>query len=278
MLYLSDLDFTLLKSDTTLSKQTIEVCNKTIENNKFSIATARSYTEVKELLKGINLKEPLILLDGVIIASPNGDILHMAAIDKELGSEILDIAKQELTLEPLIVAFEDNKESFIYPSKLNIYQQELIKTMKMRNRVFEDKELRARDKNLKIVFQTNEEDAKSLEEVLTNKLGNQIEIKSSKDPYIDCYFITILNPLGDKAHALKKLEEIETVSIENTTVFGDNHNDIGLFNNAGVKIAVANAIDELKELATITLPHTNDEDAVARYLNKKLNLGVEFGW
>ncbi|HHH21095.1 MAG TPA: hydrolase, partial [Nitratifractor sp.] len=79
-----------------------------------------------------------------------------------------------------------------------------------------------------------------------------------------------LNPLGDKAHALRKLEEIEDISIENTTVFGDSHNDIGMFQSAGRKIAVANAIDELKKVANIVLKETNDEDAVAKYLKQEL--------
>jgi len=277
MLFLSDLDFTLLKSDTTLGKYSIEVWNKATKNHKLSIATARSLTGAKELLKDLQLKEPLILLDGVMIAKIDGEILHLSSIDKELGSEILHTAKKSLNLEPLIVALEDGVEHFLYPKYLNIYQQELIKTMKLRNRVIQDN-LSAKEHNLKIVFQANEERANELTNILNQTFGSNIEIKKSKDPYIDCYFITILNPKGDKAHALKKLEEIEDISLQNTAVFGDSYNDIGMFNVASDKIAVANAIDELKEIATEVLPHTNDQEGVARYLNKRLNLGVEFGW
>jgi len=276
MLFLSDLDFTLLKSDTTLGKYSIEVWNKAVKNHKLSIATARSLTGVKELLKDLQLKEPLILLDGVMIAKIDGEILNLSSINKELGSEILYTAKKSLNLEPLIVALEDGVEHFLYPKDLNIYQQELIKTMKLRNRVIQDK-LSAKEHNLKIVFQANKEIANELTNILNKTFGSNIEIKKSKDPYIDCYFITILNPKGDKAHALKKLEEIEDISFKNTAVFGDSYNDIGMFNVASDKIAVANAIDELKEIATEVLPHTNDQEGVARYLNKRLNLGVDFG-
>ena len=276
MLYVSDLDFTLLKSDTTLSQKSVECWNLASKSNKLTIATARSLTGVKELLKGLTLKEPLILLDGVMIADINGDILHLSSINKELGDEILNIAKKYLNLEPLIVAFEDGFEYFLYPKKLNNYQKELLSSMKLRNRIIVDN-LKAKDNNLKIVFQANKDDANALSKLLKDRFGSNIEIKSSKDPYIDCYFITILNPKGDKAHALKKLEEIEDVSFKNTTVFGDSYNDIGMFKVASDKIAVANAIDELKEIATEVLEYSNDEDGVARYLNKRLNLGVDFG-
>jgi len=59
-LFLSDLDFTLLRSDTTLSDFTKDVWNRVNSKAKLSIATARSYTGVSELLKGLELKEPLI--------------------------------------------------------------------------------------------------------------------------------------------------------------------------------------------------------------------------
>ena len=266
MLYLSDLDFTLLRSDTTVSDFTKDVWNRSASRAKLSVATARSYTGVAELLKGLDLREPLILLDGTVIAKPNGEILHMASIDKELGDSIIDISKKELKIEPLIVAQEGKVEHFYYPKKLNKHQEEIVKTMEMRRRIFSEGELRAKEHNLKLVYQAGKEDSEALEQLLKEQFKDTIEIKRSDDPYFDCYFITILNPLGDKAHALKKLEEIENISIENTTVFGDSHNDLGLFNSAGTKIAVANAIEELKVKADIVLPHTNDEDAVARYL------------
>jgi hydroxymethylpyrimidine pyrophosphatase-like HAD family hydrolase len=41
-----------------------------------------------------------------------------------------------------------------------------------------------------------------------------------------------------------------------------------MFEYAGMKIAVKNAHDEVKKRADIILPHTNDEDAVAKYLKE----------
>jgi hydroxymethylpyrimidine pyrophosphatase-like HAD family hydrolase len=39
-----------------------------------------------------------------------------------------------------------------------------------------------------------------------------------------------------------------------------------MFKLAGTSVAVSNALDEVKELADIVLPHSNDEDGVAQYL------------
>jgi hydroxymethylpyrimidine pyrophosphatase-like HAD family hydrolase len=53
---------------------------------------------------------------------------------------------------------------------------------------------------------------------------------------------------------------------EEITVFGDSVNDLGMFELAGTSVAVSNALDEVKAVANIILPHSNDEDAVAKYL------------
>ncbi|MEJ2414766.1 MAG: HAD hydrolase family protein, partial [Sulfurimonas sp.] len=54
-------------------------------------------------------------------------------------------------------------------------------------------------------------------------------------------------------------------------VFGDNLNDIGMFNLANISVAVANAHNDVKQMAKVVLPHTNDEDGVAQYLERLRN-------
>jgi len=266
MLFLSDLDFTLLKSDTTLGSYTKEVWNRANKKAKLSVATARSFSGVNKLLKGLELTEPLILLDGSIIAKPNGKILHMAHINKNLGNEIIELSRREFKIEPIVVAQGKNQEEFYYPKELNKYQKMIVAKEYTRERIYANGLFRAQKYNLKIVYQTDAKTSKDLELRLKETFGSEIETKRSDDPYYNCFFLTVLNPLGDKAHALKKLEEIENISIDKTTVFGDSHNDLGLFEVAGRKIAVANAIEELKQKADIVLPHTNDQEGVAKYL------------
>lgn len=59
------------------------------------------------------------------------------------------------------------------------------------------------------------------------------------------------------------------IDLKRTVVFGDNHNDISMFQVAGLSIAMGNAEEELKRVADhITL--TNDEsgvsDAIYKYI------------
>ncbi|WP_353662241.1 HAD family hydrolase [Hydrogenimonas sp. SS33] len=272
--YLTDLDKTLLRSDLSVGDFSRHIWNQAVERGvKLSVATARSYTGVMKLLKGLHLREPLILLDGVLITSPEGRVLHVSALAKELGDEIIAIGAKEAGLLPLVVALDENDtERFIYPRRRNSCLQELLQTVHNDRRILDADPLRAMERNLKLVYLGDEAATAQLEAAFRKALKEQIEIKRSKDPYIDCWFMTLLHPEGDKAHALKKLEAMEGVDAAHTTVFGDSHNDLGLFSAAGRRIAVANAIDELKAKADIVLPWSNDEEAVAKFLARELKL------
>ena len=274
MFYLSDLDLTLLKSDLSLGEYSIKVWNEAVNRGKkLSIATARSFTGVKKLLSALSLKEPMILLDGVMIADIEGNIISLNSLNRDIAQEIVAVAQKAIGSLPLSVGLDsDDRESFVYPKEPNIYQRELLKKFHNDRRVISSSEYRVMDRNLKLVYMEDEARSEILESSLREHFGDSIEIKRSKDPYIDCYFITILHPKGDKAHALATLEEIEGVSIADTTVFGDSHNDIGLFKYAGRKVAVANAIDEIKKSADIVLKWSNDEDAVAKFIAQDLNI------
>ncbi len=260
--FITDLDKTFLRSDLSVSPFAKEIWNSF--DKPLTIATARSYTGVTKLLQGLHLKRPMILLDGAMIAAPDGEILHLNALDKEPVDHIIDTVEREFDERPLIVGLDGKSERFLYPKKLNPHQKELLQNYKNDKRVLGIEKLRGLDKNLKVVYLGSKEVLQAIEKRVKELC--EVESKLSKDPYQNCHFLTFLHPLGDKAHALKRLEEIEGILAKDVTVFGDSHNDIGMFAYAGKSVAVANALPEVKERADIVLDRSNDEDGVAHYL------------
>ena len=68
LLYVSDLDGTLLDSDGQLPEDSIQRLNRLIDKGlNFTIATARNYDSAYPLLRGLNLKHPVILFNGVYL-------------------------------------------------------------------------------------------------------------------------------------------------------------------------------------------------------------------
>ncbi|BCD68331.1 HAD-IIB family hydrolase [Nitratiruptor sp. YY09-18] len=261
--FVTDLDKTFLRSDLTLSQFSIDTWNSF--DKPITVATARSYTGVTKLLHGIKLHYPMILLDGAMICAPDGTPLIVNALPKTIVDDFIDLIEKEFNERPLIVGIDENmQERFLYPKKLNIHQKELLQNYQNDNRVLNIQKLRALPQNLKVVYLGDKALLQNIEQRVKSLYN--IESKLAKDPYQNCYFLTFLHPLGDKAHALKELENIADVEAKDVTVFGDSHNDIGMFAWAGKALAVANALPEVKQKADEVLPWSNDEDAVARYL------------
>lgn len=70
-----------------------------------------------------------------------------------------------------------------------------------------------------------------------------------------------------KGLALQKLSELAGYNTENMMVIGDSENDLGFLDAAGFKVAVANACDELKEVADYVCEKKHG-DGVAEAIDK----------
>ena len=210
----------------------------------------------------------MILLDGAIIVTPEKKILDIKTIDKSIGDAIVDIGSR-FDIDPFIIGVKENAldEAFLYPRKLNNYQRDVLKGYKDDPRMQFNPNNRSLEQNLKIVYFGYEDQLRPLYEELVKVFGKEIEAKLSPEKYGGGYFLTLLHPEGDKAHALEKVLDYLSEDSLNSTVFGDSVNDIGMFKLADTSVAVSNALDEVKAVANIVLQDSNDEDAVARYLD-----------
>jgi Cof subfamily protein (haloacid dehalogenase superfamily) len=268
-LFITDLDHTFLHSTQSVSQFSKNIWNEKRTNAMLSVATARSFSKTEEFLKDLKLDFPLILLDGAMVATSSKKLIDLNTLNKEIGDAIIEESRK-FDIFPYVIALNDHKtldESFEIPPILNKHQKFLIE-----NHYTMDKRLQYKDKikgvaeTLKLVYMGEESVLRPLAEHLHKVFASNIEIKLSPENYMQCYFLTILHPLSDKAHALEKVHEFLNVEAKETTVFGDSINDLGMFKVAGTAVAVNNALDVVKKEADIILEETNDEDAVAKYL------------
>ncbi len=268
-IYITDLDHTFLRSDLSISDFSADVWNTKAKETIMSVATARSFQKSQELLTKLQINAPMILLDGAIIITPERKVIDLKTIGKEIGDAIVDLGLK-FDIDPFVIGVKDKElnEAFLYPRKLNDYQKDVLKGYKDDPRMQFNPNNRTMERNLKIVYFGYEEQLRPLYEEIIKIFGKTIEAKLSPEKYGGGYFLTLLHPEGDKAHALTKVMEYLERDPSDITVFGDSVNDIGMFKLAGTSVAVSNALDEVKAVADVILPHSNDEDGVARYLTK----------
>ena len=266
--YITDLDHTFLRSDLSISEFTKSTWNKKSQESFLSIATARSFYSASTLLDGFHINAPMILLDGSLIVSADKKIIDTKFLDRDTANELIDETIRHFSLHPFIIGLKGGylNESFDFPLQQTEIQKQLLINYKDDPRLRKFKRVYATKQTFKIVYMGSKEEMFPLTEHLKARFSGIFEFKLSPENYTEGYFLTILHPLGDKAHGLQKISEYLDKSLEDITVFGDSINDIGMFRLAGTSVAVSNALDEAKAVANIVLEHSNDDDGVAHYL------------
>ncbi len=267
-IYITDLDHTFLRSDLSISPFSAKVWNEKSRSALMGVATARSFNKSAELLAQLRLNAPLILLDGAIIVTPHRQLIDLKTLDKAIGDAIVEIGIRH-DIDPFIIGIRDSNinEAFLYPRKLNDHQREVLKGYRNDPRMQFNPHNRTMDQNLKIVYFGDETQLRPLYDEIVATFGSAVEAKLSPEKYGGGWFLTLLHPEGDKAHALAKVTDYLGRDPKDVTVFGDSVNDLGMFRLAGTAVAVANALDEVKTAANVVLPYTNDEDGVAHYIS-----------
>ena len=267
-IYITDLDHTFLRNDLSISDYTKKIWNSFAQESIVGIATARTYMKTAQFLGGVEVNAPMILLDGSLIATIDKKIIETKTLGRDVSDMIIDEG-WKFGIYPFVLSLSDEKnlkESFLHDKVLNTYQREVLKRYSSDDNLQTLDGIRAEDKNFKIVYMGEEELLVELHEHLLNIFGDDLKYILAPEAYVGCYFLTILHKDADKSHGIKSVSEYMDFDLEKLTVFGDNFNDVGMFELAGNAVAVANAQEGVKEKADIVLPHTNEEDGVAKYL------------
>lgn len=272
-IYITDLDHTFLRSDLTVSDYTKKIWNSYAPYSIMSIATARSYKKTMQFLEGVDINAPMILLDGALIASQEEEIIDTKALSKEMTNAIINEGAK-FKIFPFVITLEGGEgidEGFLYSTSLTPIQERILERYSDDDNLQAQQHLAGTEHNLKVVYMGEEQQLRDLYARLRELFGDELKYILAPEAYMGCYFLTLLHKDADKSHGIQSISEYMGFDLGKLTVFGDNYNDIGMFDLAGVAVAVHNAQEGVKEKAHIKLPHTNDEDAVARYLERLLH-------
>lgn len=100
------------------------------------------------------------------------------------------------------------------------------------------------------------------EAALAGRLGPGATAKRSQPYYLD------VTPAGsDKGSAVRRIAEVLSVPMEEVAVIGDMNNDLPMFEAAPHRIAMGNAVDALKRMASF-VTETNERDGFAAAVDR----------
>jgi len=271
-IFVSDLDGTLLNNDGHLSNYSKKVLNDLLDQGLlFTVASARSVHTIREVMKGVRLSLPVISLNGGYISDINkNEHLLVNDIDVKVKSKILSIIN-EYDLGVFISISENNEEKLLNNQILNEGQQWYWDNRDNSNdprlRKLEDINSLVKQKIMCFTFIDKRENLIELEKECNKLFEGQVEIHLFENQYSkDWYWLTVHDAKATKANAIKAIK-VMNPKFDEVTVFGDQVNDIKMFELADNSIAVENACAQLKDHATQIIGK-NTEDSVANYLIK----------
>lgn len=268
-----DLDGTLLNDQKEVSKKDAYVINKAYKEKKTIcvIGTGRSY------------------MCANYIASIVGEGLSQYII-ASTGSEILDV-KNERYLNKQCISNKNTIKILEYVKKYNLrcsanISSKVVSNSRLVNQEILDKigEKYEIIENLLEYFTTNNVECISLsvigneenllkikkelttiEEIETTELCKAIDMKENEKEIVT--YIDIITKGATKKNAIKILADYLKIKKDEIIVIGDGGNDLPMFETAGLKVAMSNSLDIVKEKADY-VTGSNNESGVAKAIMK----------
>ena len=266
ILYVSDLDGTLLRSNETTSEHTNYVINSLVDKGMlFSYATARSLITAKKVTRGIKAKIPLIVYNGTfIIDNITEEILIANYFDDSVYSVLEDLFSQNVY--PIVYAYIDGKEKFSFVPELCTSGMKMFLESRKGDIRTNQVDSKCKLKEGNIFYITCIDEPEKLKP-LYDKYKDKYHCIYHTDIYTNEQWLEIMPLEASKSNAIKQLQVM--LDCEKLIVFGDGKNDIDMFQMADESYAVANAHEDLKKYATEVIL-SNDEDGVARWLEDNI--------
>ncbi|AGB41736.1 HAD-superfamily hydrolase, subfamily IIB [Halobacteroides halobius DSM 5150] len=252
-----DMDGTLLNNQHQVSienKKTIKQLAK--QGIGFVLASGRPYDALHPYTQELEVYLPLITANGSVIKSTiDNKVYHKWQMPLKLAQKIYHYGLRNNFAVSLY--FED--EIVTFDEELAQGHRELEK---IEPKVMEVEEFEFTKAPIKILYYNNSDEITKAFSKLTKQYADKLYITRSDDEFLE-----FLNADVSKGMALEYLIERLDLTAEEVIAIGNNHNDIAMFEVAGLAVAMDNAPQEVKEEADF-ITKSNLDNGVAYALKK----------
>jgi len=238
-----DLDGTAISNEPNAipSETLVNIVRTYRDKVNLCAATGRPITNAYYILKALDLIAPCVISAGTQIVDPKTkNILWETPMDLDDSKKIIEACK-------------------LYPYKV-LLRDELMDIGKTAQEIKLTEQV-----NVMYIMEVVKKDV----EPLMKKLDDIKGITASKVNSWTCQGVDIhiTNKKATKEYAIKKLLELLGTTKEKSIGVGDGDNDIHLFKSVGLKVAMGNATENLKQEADIIVEGVKS-DGLAKVIEK----------
>lgn len=272
-LYISDLDGTLLNKSAEVSIFTEKSLCRLIESGmNFSVATARTAATTLQMVSGIPIHVPVILMNGASIYDiHNSTYVKTYFIEKPSVQQLFSAIKRHHAAGFNYIIKDDILstwyEQINSDHTLRFVEERIQKYGKQFAQIDDFSGLADKPVLYYSVCDVKEKLVPLQEELCRIQ---DLHVEFYRDVYEEGYwYLEACSVHASKYNAVKFLRE--EYGFDKVVSFGDNLNDLPMFLASDESYAVANAKPEVKEKATSVIPG-NDEDGVVKWLLDRFQL------
>ncbi len=257
----TDLDGTLLNNQGEISEVTRESVRKLKGlGMRLAIMTARAHSSAERIADELDMKSPIISLDGGLVRLPHGNENIFASYikPKVVRTVILEAEKRFSS----VALFVDSKMMRLESDTM---LPSYIDSLELDTEVVEDL-MPFAERTIQLIIGANSKS--TVKSIARKAIGYFSRVTVSvyrSSQHGDRWYLEIKNKNYSKATGLEQLEKYFRVSKDEVAVLGDFKNDLEAFKRAGTGVAMKNAVWELKERADLVTESTNNENGAAEF-------------
>jgi len=271
-----DLDGTLLCPDKTISERCLRSLRSCMEKGiNIILATGRSLDSGEKYRRQIGTKGPHVYYNGAVVADVSaGKIIHTQFIDPQPVLFCVELARKMGVYYHVYFPAGAIKEpdgeisgEVLIADKLT-EESEFYKEATGGTIITGDLEayLTKAQAVIKGMFIAAEETLEKIRPILEERFGSSVNLVRSWPTYLETLAAGV-----SKGTALLHALEYLNLKPENTVAFGDEENDLSMFEAAGFSAAPANSKEDILKAATFRIP-SHADDGVAVFLEERFGI------
>lgn len=240
ILICTDLDDTLLTTDKRVSAENMQAIDYFMsEGGMFTFATGRIPYGAKLMLRYITPNVPMICFNGAGLYDFDSDKLLWFSTLDEKAVKAVEYIEKMCPFTGIEVCTADK----VYFCRMNrvVEEHKVMEALPDLDADYHD----IREPWMKVLFMQERDEVETIREII------------AKSPYADMYdfiqsspfYYELLPKNASKGNAAMELAKILKVEKGNVIGVGDNENDLSLIRRADVGVAVANAVECVKDAA-----------------------------
>ncbi len=228
------------------------------------LCTGRRFRTALPMARSLELSGPIVVNNGVVVKEiESGATLHHEYLPGDLYAEVLALMRG---LGPPLVYVDAYHEQRDFVTErvgtAHPFQQEYLADNTEFHSVVDDLAVDRPDRVIMMSAMADEDSLAALRERAVEELGDRIHTHALINKNYRGQILEILSSRSGKWPALERLAAADGIAPKEIAAVGDDQNDVQMIREAGLGIAMGNAVEPAKRAASIVVRSNAEGGAV----------------